>query len=535
MVKPSQAESGLVRRASRVHASAGVAEPGRGDDGRVFRVHLPGLHRLPGAHRPIAWLAGAVVVFAAASGCTAGGSASHRPTGPAATTATASVNEASPSQGPALPTGEQPSPTTRSAPPTAQGAGEWLTYHHDVMRSGKATGQPPVSALGQVWRTALDGQLYAEPLVDGGRVIAATEHDTVYALDAATGKIVWSTNLGAPMPGRALPCGNIDPTGITGTPVIDPAHGLVWVVAFVTPGRHELIGVSLADGQVRSRRTIQLPGVDELAEQQRGALTLLGGTVYVPFGGLFGDCGNYRGFVVGLPAAGPGDQATFAVPTSREGAIWAPPGPVVDPAGNLLVATGNSASTSRYDQGDSVIALTPQLGEIGTFAPTDWARLNESDLDLGSVSPTVVGDAVFQIGKEGVGFLLDPRDLGGIGGQRYSASVCQGGSFGGTAVDATTVLIPCRSGLVALQIGPGAAFHRLWSQPAVTSGAPVIAAGRVWVVTRDGSLITLDEHTGAVASREQVSTGESSFPSLAIAGGRAFVPAGAAIVAVGGV
>ena len=502
----------------------------------VFRV------RLLGGRGPVAgWLAAGVVVLAVASGCTGSRPPSSHPSRPPATSATVpgTSGDASPAGGrpPATETtgASTGASTAGPAPPTAPGSAEWLAYHHDAMRSGKAPGEPPVSALSRLWRTTLDGQVYAEPLVGGGRVIAATEHDTVYALDAATGKILWSTNVGTPVPGRALPCGNIDPTGITGTPVIDPAHELVWVVAFVQPGRHELVGVSLADGQVRSRRSIQLPGVDELAEQQRGALTLLGGTVYVPFGGLFGDCGNYRGFVVGLSAAGVAGQSTFAVPTSREGAIWAPPGPVVDPTGTLFVATGNSASTSRYDQGNSVIALTPQLGEVGTFAPTDWARLNESDLDLGSVSPTVVGDAVFQIGKEGVGYLLDRRNLGGIGGQRYAASACQGGSFGSTAVDGTTVMVPCRSGLVALQIGPGAAFHRLWSQPAVTSGAPVIAAGRVWVVTRGGSLVTLDEHTGVVASREQIGSGQTSFPSLAIAGGRAFIPAGAAIVAIGGV
>ena len=112
--------------------------------------------------------------------------------------------------------------------------------------------------------------------------------------------------VGAPVPGSALPCGNIDPSGITGTPVIDPADDEVWVVAFVEPGLHQLVGINLLDGRVRSRQTIDLPGVDELAEQQRSALTVEGGNVYVPFGGLFGDCGNYRGFCGELSDLGVG-------------------------------------------------------------------------------------------------------------------------------------------------------------------------------------------------------------------------------------
>jgi outer membrane protein assembly factor BamB len=92
-----------------------------------------------------------------------------------------------------------------------------------------------VSAVSQAWRAKLDGQVYAEPLVDGDQVIAATENDTVYSLDVSTGQVVWSTSLGAPMPGSALPCGNIDSSGVTGTPVIDLTDGVVWVVAFVEP------------------------------------------------------------------------------------------------------------------------------------------------------------------------------------------------------------------------------------------------------------------------------------------------------------
>ena len=74
----------------------------------------------------------------------------------------------------------------------------------------------------------LDGQVYGEPLEATGRVYVATENDTIYALAANTGAVLWSTHVGTPVPSGDLPCGNISPTvGITGTPVIDVAHGPV--------------------------------------------------------------------------------------------------------------------------------------------------------------------------------------------------------------------------------------------------------------------------------------------------------------------
>jgi outer membrane protein assembly factor BamB len=429
-------------------------------------------------------------------------------------------------------TGHAGSPTSTTTPSTDE---QWLTYHRDVARSGHDPGAPGVGTVSQQWRAALDGQVYAEPLVDGNQVIAATENDTVYSLDAATGKVLWSTTVGTPVPGSALPCGNIDPSGITGTPVIDTSDRVVWVVAFVQPGRHQLVGLNLSDGQVRSRQPIALPGVDELAEQQRSALTLENGNVYIPFGGLFGDCGNYRGFVVSFPTSGSGTQRTFAVPSPSQGAIWAPPGAATDTTGTLFVTTGNGASTSTHDDGNSVIALTPTLQVRDTFSPSNWAQLNQNDLDLGSVSPALVDNEVFQIGKAGVGYLLDAGNLGGIGGQLYSARVCAAQAFGGTAVDGSLVVVPCLDGLRELRVDSDHTFHTVWSQPSVVAAAPVVAAGRVWAVTRTGQLAELNEQTGAVVSTEPVGSETTSFPSLAVAGGRLFAQGGKAIVAFGGI
>src|SRR3569833_28970 len=94
-------------------------------------------------------------------------------------------------------------------------AGDWTTYHHDNARTGLAAGLAPLGALSRDWSATLDGAVYGQPLVIGDRVFAATENDSVYALDAATGAVAWSAHVGTPVRRSSLPCGNIDPLGIT--------------------------------------------------------------------------------------------------------------------------------------------------------------------------------------------------------------------------------------------------------------------------------------------------------------------------------
>ena len=108
--------------------------------------------------------------------------------------------------------------TTSTTSPTP--IPSWSVYHGDLAGSGVAATVTSVDVSSPAWTsTGLDGQLYGEPLVSGGRVYVATENDTVYALSATTGAVLWSTHLGTPVPSGSLPCGDISPTvGITGTP-----------------------------------------------------------------------------------------------------------------------------------------------------------------------------------------------------------------------------------------------------------------------------------------------------------------------------
>jgi len=197
----------------------------------------------------------------------------------------------------------------------------------------------------------LDGAVYGQPLVVGAAVLVGTENDTVYALDAGSGRVRWSSHLGTPVPASALPCGNIDPLGITGTMVYDPATGLVFAVAETTGGRHTLFGLDVGTGAVRYRRAVEPPRGDRVAHQQRAALMLLDGWVYIAYGGLAGDCAQYVGAVVGAPTTGSAPLRSYAVPTTREGGIWAPGGGVVV-GGRLLYAVGNGESTTTYDGSD---------------------------------------------------------------------------------------------------------------------------------------------------------------------------------------
>ncbi|HVT69794.1 MAG TPA: PQQ-binding-like beta-propeller repeat protein, partial [Trebonia sp.] len=390
----------------------------------------------------------------------------------------------------------------------------------------------------------LDGAVYGQPLVVGGDVLAATENDSVYAIDRATGKTVWRAHLGTPVPQQDLNgCGNIFPLGITGTPVYDQGNGLVYAVAETTGYQHVLFGLSAADGAVRVRRDIDLATAanQPAYNQQRPALAIDDGRVYAAFGGLFGDCGAYIGSVVGVPLSGSGPLISWHVPTSREGAIWGTAGPVTGPDGNLWVSAGNGAAGpgDAYDGSDSVTELTPGLQRAGYFAPATWASDNASDLDLGSTQPALAaGNTAFVMGKGAAGYLLDTTSLGGVGGQRAEQSICN--ARGAAAVSGSTVYEPCQDGgMAAIAVNAAAKEIRvLWRGPADADGSPVIGGGAVWVTAYSGTggtLYELNPATGAVRQQLSIGAGLPHFSTLSLAGGSAYVATLDGITAVNGV
>ena len=200
-----------------------------------------------------------------------------------------------------------------------------VTYHGALNRSGlyKAPGLTWAKAatvqLDAGFKASVDGAVYAQPLYwvpsSGGgaaRLIVATENNQIYALNARTGARIWRTSLGTAVPASKLPCGNINPMGVTGTPTIDPATGIVYLEAFVQPPtsgpRHMVFGLSLATGAVAPGWPVDVANglaalnrsFNNAPQGQRSALTLVNGMLYVPYAGHFGDCGTYNGMVVGF-------------------------------------------------------------------------------------------------------------------------------------------------------------------------------------------------------------------------------------------
>jgi outer membrane protein assembly factor BamB len=423
------------------------------------------------------------------------------------------------------------SPTTGSAAPTPSATKgpaalpDWPTYHGDAARSGVSTTMPAARGTPRVAATpTLDGQVYASPIVAGGRIIVATEQNTVYALDGRSHQI-WHRHLGTPSPAGERPCGNIDPLGITGTPVFDKASGLVFVAPeYGGPPRHELVALDVTDGSVRWHKSIDLPGVEAAAMQERGALTVTGGRVWVPFGGLAGDCGGYKGRVIGVALDGSGSPLAYTVPTAREAGIWTPPGPAVDASGHLFVSVGNGQSGrgDRYDHSDSVLELDTSAKLVDSFSPTSWASDNESDLDLGSQGPALVGRWIFIAGKSGTAYVLRRGALGGIGGQVSTTGVCR--SFGGTAVADAIVYVPCTDGVRAVHIDAAGGLHTLWHASDSIAGSPVVGGGRIWVLdAKAGVLHGLDPRTGQSLGHASVGA-VSRFATPALYGNRVLVP-----------
>jgi outer membrane protein assembly factor BamB len=416
-------------------------------------------------------------------------------------------------------------------------------YHGDARGDGVAPSVSAVNLSSRAWTSpVLDGQLYGEPLSAAGRVFVATENDTVYALSGATGTVDWSTHLGSPVPAGSLPCGDISPTvGITGTPVIDPARSEIFVVADKLVGgapAHELVGLDTVTGRVELSEDVDPAGADPGALLQRTGLTLDAGRVLFGFGGNYGDCGSYHGWVVAVPEPG-GTPATFAVdsgPGESQGAIWmGGAAPVEDGAGNVWVEAGNGSVTSprhAYDDSDSVLELSPSLTLLHFFAPSGWASNNAQDLDL-STAPALLADGqVIAAGKTPSAYLLNASDLGGIGGQEAQLQgVCGQDVAGGVAVQGAIVFLPCVSGTVAIKATAAPAGLRVLWRASAGGAPPIVAAGTVWSIGQDGTLYGLDPTTGAILERADIGQPANHFPTPSIGGGLLLAPGADRVVA----
>ena len=345
----------------------------------------------------------------------------------------------------------------------------------------------------------ISGNVLAQPLyIEGGpngpMVIAVTESNNVYALNAITGNIIWQRNVGAPKT-NTVPCGNINPLGISDTPAVDLASRSLFFDAMTTPDnnvtyKHLIFSLNVDTGATNPGWPVDVssavPGFTSNIQNNRGAVAIVNGVVYVPFSGHFGDCGNYHGWVVGVQISNPSVVMGWAT-SATGGGIWGHSG-VASDGTNMYVITGNTFTGGVYGQGESIIRL--QAGPVfnnnttNYWAPTNWFDLDNGDTDLGGCSAMLIdvpgatpSQLVLALGKDRNAYLLNRDNLGGIAAPVASANVSSSTLRGQSSVTYRTssgTYFAFRAGtsnmLVAYRINPA-------SPPTMSSA---------WLVSQSG-------------------------------------------------
>jgi len=300
------------------------------------------------------------------------------------------------------------------------------------------------------------GNVYAQPLyIEGGpcgkaMIIVATESNNVYALDAMDGSIIWQRNVGPPVPLNDLPCpAKFDIMGITGTPIVDLASRALFLDAMTTPDggttkQHLILSLNVDTGDINPgwpvdvEATANYNGLSFTAEiqQQRPALSIVGGILYVGYGSMRDGC-QWHGWLLGVPIGNPASVTAWAAGSDAGtggGAIWGVGGIASDEK-NPFVTTGNTFGTNgNWDGGEAVIRFQPGPIFSGLpadyWAPTNWQSLDQIDSDLGASGPLLVdvpgatpSHLIVAMGKDRKASLVNRDNLGGISNPITSAQV----------------------------------------------------------------------------------------------------------------
>ena len=326
-----------------------------------------------------------------------------------------------------------------------------VTYHNGNTRHG-AYVVPGLtqSAAANVkidtnFKGAVSGKVYAQPLfwrapgAKHGEVIVATESNQVSALDAVTGDTLWSVQL-PPAVTSGLGCGNVNPEGITGTPAIDSKSGTLYLDALTTISgapTHTLYALSLTNGATHSGWPIDVDAAIIKAggsfsakyQGERSGALLFKGSLYLTYGGRYGDCLPYRGTVIQVDPATQALTGLWQTQASG-GGIWAQGG-ISSDGQSLFATTGNTFNANNvWGEGEAIIRLKSGLAQSTStadyFAPSNWQTLDNEDRDLGGTEaiPLNIDAAgekpsprVIAFGKDGNAYLANRNNLGGIGGQ----------------------------------------------------------------------------------------------------------------------
>ncbi|MGA2814297.1 MAG: chitobiase/beta-hexosaminidase C-terminal domain-containing protein, partial [Candidatus Acidiferrum sp.] len=337
------------------------------------------------------------------------------------------------------------------------------TYHNDISRTGQNTQETILAPsnvnsnqFGKLFSVGVDGNVFAQPLYLANAYIAggthnvlyvATEHDSVYAIDADTGIVYAQVSL-IPAGGSTvnsitdLNCTDIVPeVGITGTPVIDPTSGTLYVVAkskvsgTIVQYLHALDTGTLGEkfsGPIKIQASVAGTASDgngstvsfiPVDENQRAALLLENGHVVIGWSAHC-DNGPWHGWVMSYNAATLSQEAVFnASPNGSAGGVWMSGGGIAaDSTGNLFVPTGNGTWDGTTDFSDSILKLGPPAGGsfpvLDYFTPYDQAALSSNDVDVASgglvLLPTLSSgeQLLAQVGKSGTLLLLNRNNLG---------------------------------------------------------------------------------------------------------------------------
>jgi len=289
----------------------------------------------------------------------------------------------------------------------------------------------------------ISGNVYMQPLYvengPGGQamVIVGTNSNNIYALNATTGAVIWqrlAAEIGTP--GTSLPCGNVVPEGILGTPVVDLATRSLYFNALTMPSagvfRQMIYSVNVDTGVTNPGWPVSVEGLSggsgitftSNVQGERGAAVIVGDRVYFPYGGRFGDCGSYHGWIVGVKMSNPADMLGWATPATGGGA-WSVGGISSDGV-NPFLATGNTFSTGgTWKGGEAIVRLQPgpifSNSATDYWAPTNWLTLDNGDVDLGGTGAMLVdvpgatpSQLIVAFGKDRNAYIINRNNLGGI-------------------------------------------------------------------------------------------------------------------------
>jgi len=394
-----------------------------------------------------------------------------------------------------------------------------VTISQNALRDGWDASEPALTpaavgggGFGQLFSTAVNGQVYAQPLVVGPTLIVATETDWVYGLNSTTGAVNWSVSLGTPWNTSSL-CGDLSPSvGVTSTPVYDPVTAAVYLVAATVVNsavQYHLFGINPGTGAITETVAIGgSPGNDSsitfnAAQQwQRPGLLLMNGWVYAGFASHC-DGTPYDGFIAGVNVS---SKATTLWSdetgvTDDEAGIWQGGGGLMsDGSGRVFFVSGNGVSpvagpgTSPPGQlAESVVRLAVQsdgsLSAEDFFSPKNAATLDSQDLDFGSGGPVALpfGTSTYPhlmvaIGKYGRFYLLNRDNLGGMqqGASGSDASLriicCFAGEWGHPAAFADTATLTSNSAAANdfLYFTGNTDYLRVMKWAYATGGIPVL-------------------------------------------------------------